>query len=94
MVCSTKKAKKSQAGTSRPPGEIRPDPGRRNELSPAWVGRKEPRDARANGLPVKYLGRCAYVYGADIIQFVLRNGSSSRQGIPAPTEPELPCVLR
>ena len=89
MVCSIRKGKSSQAGATRPPGEIWPDVlyGRNDALARLGWGEKSLRDARANGLPVKYVGRCSYIYGADIIQFVLKNGSDSRQGIAAPTEP-------
>jgi hypothetical protein len=42
------------------------------------IGRAGLREARRNGLDVKYFGRSGYILGQTIIDFILENGKSSR----------------
>lgn len=42
------------------------------------IGRAGLREARKQGLEVKYFGRQGYVLGKTIIDFILTNGKSSR----------------
>ena len=42
------------------------------------VGKAGLREARKQGLQVRYFGRKGYVLGADIIEFIKTNGSTER----------------
>ena len=42
------------------------------------IGKAGLREARNNGLEVRYFGRQGYVLGKTIIDFILTNGKSSR----------------
>jgi hypothetical protein len=42
------------------------------------LGRNAVRQWRRKGLEVHYLGRCAYVHGAELIDFVLTHSDRSR----------------
>jgi hypothetical protein len=42
------------------------------------IGRAGLREARKNGLEVKYFGRSGYILGQTIIDHILQNGKASR----------------
>ena len=66
--------------TSQTPGLIEPET--LYELNEAMArtgwGKTSFRSARRQGLPVKYLGRKAYVLGSDLIDFIQNNGRNER----------------
>ena len=47
------------------------------ERTTGW-GRAAMREARKNGLEVRYIGRTGYILGQTFIDYVLQHGSTSR----------------
>ena len=63
-----------------PPEEIQPEClySLREAMQRTGWGKSGMRAARRAGLPVKYVGRKAYLLGRDIIDYIQRNGRTER----------------